>query len=158
VPGSAISFLIVSDTSANRAATHRSARLSANPCKKAMPKNIPEAAGHDGLESRVRSPADAIAATQRECESHTSFFELAACDCTCECWDYIGNPKDTRPPPNRRPFPPLSHRINVLIQILQPCAAWRCLEVERAMGIEPTRRVFETSGLAQMLMPSVISV
>jgi hypothetical protein len=35
-------------------------------------------------------------------------------------------------------FPRLSYGINVLTQILLPCVAWRCVEVERAMGIEPT--------------------
>jgi hypothetical protein len=29
----------------------------------------------------------------------------------------------------------------VLTPILWPCEAWRCLKVERAMGIEPTRKV-----------------
>jgi len=36
-------------------------------------------------------------------------------------------------------FPRFSHPINVLTPILQPYMAWRCLRMERAMGIEPTR-------------------
>src|SRR5450432_2157361 len=48
-----------------------------------------------------------------------------------------------KPPPLRRRFPRLSHRINVLTLILSPCVAWRCLRVERAMGIEPTAQAWE---------------
>ncbi len=50
-------------------------------------------------------------------------FELAACDCTCELWGNLGICEDTRPPPNRRPFPTLSHRINVLTPISRPCTS-----------------------------------
>ena len=50
-------------------------------------------------------------------------FELAACDCTCELWGNLGICEDTRPPPNRRPFPTLSHRIKVLTPISRPCTS-----------------------------------
>jgi hypothetical protein len=62
----------------------------------------------------------ATAAAQRVRESHILFFEPAACDCTCECWGYVGTPQDSRPPPNRRPYPTLSHRINGLTQMSHP--------------------------------------
>jgi hypothetical protein len=56
-----------------------------------------------------------------KCGNHTHcFFETLACDRTCECWGFVGTPQDTRPSPNRRPFPPLSHRINVLTPISCP--------------------------------------
>jgi len=61
------------------------------------------------------------------------------------------------PPPGRR-FPK-TFRSN---QCLEPnLVALPCLEVERAMGIEPTGkepRNWKTSGFLQMLMPSVIGV
>jgi hypothetical protein len=46
-----------------------------------------------------------------------TIFEIAPCDCTCECWGNVGIPQDMRQAPNRRAFPTLSHRINVLIPI-----------------------------------------
>jgi hypothetical protein len=39
---------------------------------------------------RVRPHAIAIAAGQRVSESHRSFFEIAACDCTCKWWGNLG--------------------------------------------------------------------
>jgi hypothetical protein len=43
--------------------------------------------------------------------------------------------------PKSTHIPKTFHRINVLTRILSPCIAWRCLRVERAMGIEPIRKV-----------------
>jgi hypothetical protein len=70
---------------------------------------------------RVQPPAIALA-RRGAWESHTLFFEPAACDCS-ECWVYVGTPQDARSPPNRRPFPPLSHRINGLTPISHPYVA-----------------------------------
>jgi hypothetical protein len=72
-------------------------------------------------------------------ESHKLFLKIAGCDCTCEWWGNVGIRKDTRPPPNRRPFPPLSHGINKLTPISCPYGSLLIRRVERAMGIEPTR-------------------
>jgi hypothetical protein len=82
---------------------------------------VPESGHCNGRPwGRIRPPAVANAAAQRVWESHTVFFETAACDCTCECWGFVGTPQDTSPPPNRRPFPTLSHRIKVLTPISYP--------------------------------------
>jgi hypothetical protein len=51
-----------------------------------------------------------------------------------------GIPQDMRDAPKSAHIP-----ITVLTPILSPCAAWRCLRVERAMGIEPSRE--DLSGL-----------
>ncbi len=50
-------------------------------------------------------------------DSHKLFLGIAACGRTCECWSNIGIPEDMRQARNRRAFPKLSHRINVLIPI-----------------------------------------
>jgi len=50
--------------------------------------------------------------------NHTNYFWEPPCDCTCECWGNVGIPQDMRETPNRRVFPILSHRINVLTPIL----------------------------------------
>jgi hypothetical protein len=67
--------------------------------------------------------------TLRTYETTVSAYELgfnktvlgiAACDCTCECCGNVGIPQDMRQVPNRREFPALSHRINVLTPISCP--------------------------------------
>jgi hypothetical protein len=50
-------------------------------------------------------------------------------------------PQDQRQAPKSTRFPTLSHRINVLTPISYPYVTWASLEVERAMGIEPTWNV-----------------
>jgi hypothetical protein len=100
----------------------------------------------DGLHfgpSVTGSSRSSPATCDRPRESHKLFLGTAACDCTCEFWGNAGIPQDMREAPNRLIFPRLSHRINVLTPILSPCVAWRCLRVERAMGIEPTAQAWE---------------
>jgi hypothetical protein len=93
--------------------------------------------GHCVTGSSRSSPATCD--RSRSTESHKLILGTAACDCTCECWGNAGIPQDMREAPNRLIFPRLSHRIKVLTPNLSPWVAWRCLRVERAMGIEPTR-------------------
>ena len=97
--------------------------------------------GHCVTGSSRSSPVTCDRSRSRE--SHKLFLGTAACDCTCECWGNAGIPQDMREAPNRLIFPRLSHRINLLTRILSPCVAWRCLRVERAMGIEPTAQAWE---------------
>jgi hypothetical protein len=82
------------------------------------------------LKGRVQPPTN-----------HTIYF--CACDCTCERQGNAGLREAMRPSLLSVDFPRLSHGINVLTQILLPCVAWRCVEVERAMGIEPTAQAWE---------------
>jgi hypothetical protein len=78
----------------------------------------------------VRPPAITIAAAQRVWESHRLFLEIAACDRTCECWGRMGICEDTRPPPNRRPFPnafPQDQRVDpnpVSLRVLRLAGKW----------------------------------
>ena len=92
-------------------------------------------AGSLGLTDRdinwERSPTkDRLGSSPATCDHHRRgaeslgitqiIFEIAACDCTCEWWGDLEICEDTRPSPNRRPFPTLSHRINVLTPISCP--------------------------------------
>ena len=70
-------------------------------------------AGQKGFSPSSPATCSRHRAAQRVWESHTLFFELAQCECTCEWWGNLRIREDTRPPPNRRPFPPPPHRINV---------------------------------------------
>jgi hypothetical protein len=63
--------------------------------------------------NRNRNGAECVGITQ-------IIFGIAACDCTCEWWGNLRLCEDTRPSPNQRPFPTLSHRINVLTPISYP--------------------------------------
>jgi hypothetical protein len=94
-------------------------------------------AGIHHWQFRVRVQPPAIALAKRAPVEFTQFIlKTSACDCTCESKGNAGLREAMKPPPLRRRFPRPSHRINVLTRILSPCIAWRCLRMERAMGIE----------------------
>jgi hypothetical protein len=86
----------------------------------------------------------------RPWDSHKIFLGIAACDCTCKCWGNAGIPQDMRQAPNRRIFPGLSHRINVLTATLLSRVAWHCLRMERAMGIENTAGAHSPFGIMEL--------
>jgi hypothetical protein len=69
--------------------------------------NLPAASVSRGSDSgHVQSPSPRY----KVWESHTLFFEIAACDRTCECLGFVGAPQDTRPPPNRKMPPGLENK------------------------------------------------